>query len=118
MPRARRTQDRRKEHEALVRGPQWQACHALPCYACGAEPAAGGINEAHHEPPVSVGGTDADCIPLCAACHRRRHQIGGARFWGELELDPEDGKQGVRAYMLAPEARYRGHVRTSGGDDV
>jgi hypothetical protein len=116
-PVAKVNDERREERREVTRGPQWEACHGLNCCACGAEP--NPITEAHHEPPTSRGGEDADCVPLCTPCHVRRHTIGERSFWGELDLNPEDMKDAVRAYMASPVARYRKHVpavQHEGGD--
>ena len=70
------------KHQAFIR--------SLPCVACG-KPApsecarVGGGLQPH----------DGDAVPLCGpetvwddCCHRRQHQMGRARFWAELGIDP------------------------------
>lgn len=71
---------------------QAAACRGMPCYACGAP----GPSQPHHEPPRSVGGSDADTVPLCIACHARRHAVGARPFWSELGKTPEEAKAHVR----------------------
>jgi hypothetical protein len=74
-------------------GPQSEACRTLPCAVCGVD----GPSDPHHEPLRSLGGTDRDTVPLCRACHSRRHRSTAPAFW--LTMDPEDVKFGVRAWM-------------------
>lgn len=100
---------RQAERKAVTRGPQWDACHDLPCVSCGQSPTKERPTEAHHEPPVARGGVDADCVPLCPDCHTRRHTVGEVTFWHDLALGPDDVKDAVRAWMASPVARYRSH---------
>lgn len=86
-------------------GPQAELCRRLPCCAC--VMALGsmetfersvalciddrsmelGPSEPHHEPPRSCGGVDRDCAPLCATCHRYRHDWGEVRFCAHYRID-------------------------------
>ena len=70
------------KHQAFIR--------SLPCVACG-KPAPSEC--------ASVGGglppNDGYAVPLCGpatvwddCCHSRQHQMGRARFWSELGIDP------------------------------
>jgi hypothetical protein len=75
-------------HQAFIR--------SLPCVACG-KPApsecaclAGGT-----EGCIGLQPNDRYTVPLCGpttvwddCCHSRQHQIGRARFWSELGIDP------------------------------
>lgn len=96
--------ERREQAHADAFGPQSEACRLLPCAACGYL----GASIPHHEPAQSVGGLDADTLPLCdfkhrgrPGCHQRRHQWGAPRFWSELGLEPQDVQQAVRDWMAA-----------------
>lgn len=48
--------------------------------------------EAHHEPPISHGGTDLDTVPLCDEHHDLRHDVIGdaLEFWSLHGLDWRD----------------------------
>jgi hypothetical protein len=75
-PVKRENRKRAGERRAKAFGPQSRFCRTLPCCVCGEVP-----SDPHHEPPRSVGGLDADTVPLCRKCHNRRHAQGAARFW-------------------------------------
>jgi hypothetical protein len=58
---------------------------SLALFACGWRKYRGGldsvpVNDAHHEPPRSVGGKDGDTVPLCRAHHEERHSVGRSAF--------------------------------------
>jgi SWIM zinc finger len=97
-----RNPERAAESHAEAFGPQADACRALNCCVCGAS----APSEPHHEPPRSVGGKDEDAVPLCRACHQRRHTVGFYSFWSAAGIDPETAKDGVRAWMGTGAARY------------
>jgi hypothetical protein len=75
-------------------GAQALLCRRLPCCACRRKfwdmtvstfitcpnTQADDMCHAHHEPPRSCGGKDADTVPLCAAHHHERHSIGVRSF--------------------------------------
>jgi hypothetical protein len=99
-------------HEELF-GEQAAACRTLPCAACGWTPGAFQQCDPHHEPPVSLGGTDRDAVPLGPSparegrgwgcgCHEKRHETTAEEFWSDVCLDPEDVKEGVREWMSSP----------------
>lgn len=92
-PLKKRNANRARVSNAEAFSVQAQACHSLPCYACGSW---AGSSQAHHEPTRAAGGTDRDCIPLCPVCHQRRHDIGAVTFWDELGKTPEMAKDHVR----------------------
>lgn len=99
---------RRARLRATAFAKQAQACYTLPCYGCARE----GCSVPHHEPPRSVGGTDADALPLCdltrmngkPGCHQRRHNQGPVTFWKKLGFSPEEAKENTRiqAGLLPP----------------
>lgn len=89
-------------------GPQADCCRRLPCAACGKAPTKEQPSDPHHEPPRSLGGTDKDTVPLCRACHELRGASTPEAFWSAVGLDPEDVKDGVRAYMTSPLAQMNG----------
>lgn len=102
----RGTSQRARERRAEVEGRQWELCHTTACAACwvleqrhlglpidwsqlpmldAGEPR----SEGHHEPDRSLGGKDADCLPLGPSkikggCghHDQRTKLGAAAFWG------------------------------------
>lgn len=74
--------DRRARLRAAQFGPQAALCRFASCCVCSRRPA-----EPHHVVPRSRGGTDADCVPLCAACHGRGHAVGWATFESETGVD-------------------------------
>lgn len=59
---------------------------AHPCLKCGR----GAPVEAHHEPMGRTGmgikPPDYHAVPLCSACHQRRHQQGPREFWGHFDI--------------------------------
>lgn len=103
-PMAKRNEERHAERQAVRFGPQAEACRRLPCVSCGHVPAPDHPNDAHHEPPDS---TDRETVPLCRACHQRRHNVGEVTFWTDLQLHPADVQEAVRDYMHSPLA-WRG----------
>ena len=76
-------------------GPQAAWCRACYCQMCGKPPPC----DPHHEPSRSRGGSDEDTVPLCRACHRRRHQMGARAFWRDAD-EPERIKRDVQASMV------------------
>jgi hypothetical protein len=92
MPASRipRTVMRSKPKPNLRRPAQHLAfVRQLPCVACGkAAP-----SEAAHVRTATDGGIgvkpgDRYAVPLCAACHAKRHRIGELTFWSGLRIDP------------------------------
>lgn len=78
-------------------GPQAKRCRERPCCVCSAmRKAQPNPTEAHHEPPLSHGGTDRDTVPLCGSHHRQRHRMNAARFWALHELKLEAVKADAR----------------------
>lgn len=114
QPRKRLTQharvnpvnvERRAQTKAIVEGPQWAACHLMPCIVCGAEPP----SEAHHVEARQyggVGGDDSRCVPLCTPCHRRHDHMGALSFWESENIHPDDAVQWVQEQMEKPSVRY------------
>lgn len=97
-PMRRWNPERVEERKEVTDGPQSDACRAIGvCCCCGRA----GMTVPHHEPPRSVGGIDADTLPLLNQCHGRRHQQGPLTFWRQVGLDPEDLKAGMRAWVSA-----------------
>lgn len=79
-------------------GPQADACRIMGvCCACGKDRP----TEPHHEPPVSLGGTVNDTVPMCRPCHDEREGTTARAFWKRLQLDPEDVKLAVRDWLAA-----------------
>lgn len=103
-PMPKRNEERHADRVAMKFGPQAEACRRLPCVACGHEPTPERPNDPHHEPPDT---TDAETVPLCRACHTRRHTVGEVKFWNDLQLHPADVQDAVREYMHSP-AAWRG----------
>ncbi|HEY7770481.1 hypothetical protein, partial [Longimicrobium sp.] len=94
-----RNDERAAEKRVVKFGPQADACRSLPCIGCGQDATPDCPTDPHHEPQDS---TDADTVPLCRACHTRRHAVGPVTFWAELGVDPEEIKQAVRDWMANP----------------
>jgi hypothetical protein len=72
--------------KAVAFGVQAGLCRTLPCCACGAAPR----SQAHHEPPRGMGGArgkDSETVPLCAGCHRLRHDVGLLEFTRRTGVD-------------------------------
>lgn len=110
---AKRLARRRKVQDAA----QAEACRTSACCACLASLPKGStliearahgralvdagyrpLNpQAHHEPPRSRGGVDADTVPLCALHHHERHTIGARPFWAKYGLDPQQVKERMAA---------------------
>lgn len=99
---APRNEERHAHQHAQQFGEQAEACRAMPCAACGWTSGPGQRCDPHHEPPVSLGGLDADTVPLCRPCHDARHATTDAAFWSAVGLDPEDAKDAVRVWMRSP----------------
>ena len=97
--------ERRAQTKEITEGPQWAACHTLPCVACGADPP----SEAHHVEARKyggVGGDDSRCVPLCRPCHRRHDHMGALSFWESINIHPDDAVEWVRDQMQEPDVRY------------
>lgn len=75
-------QRRRAERQAAAFGEQAERCRCAPCLVCKAIP-----SDPHHEPTRARGGLDPDTVPLCRACHERRHRIGKAAFERRHDVD-------------------------------
>jgi hypothetical protein len=107
-PLPKRNPERYAKRHAEQFGEQAALCRMLPCRACWAPACAyhlvaarfasvvfetaisttgPAICEAHHEPPRSCGGKDADTVPLCTAHHRERHNIGRRAFEAKYQID-------------------------------
>jgi len=70
--------------EKTNRNPEYLSwIRSKPCLKC----CAPAPSEAHHEAltgkGISCKGSDFETVPLCAECHRARHDIGRISFWGE-----------------------------------
>lgn len=86
-------------------GKQADLVRKLPCCICESEY---GVH-AHHEPPRSRGGMDADTLPLCCNHHHVRHGVAEfeatpALFWAKYRVDPEAVKAELRARLEARRA--------------
>lgn len=70
--------------EKVSKAPRRWTMAGLPAYASLTDPMpmGGWKTDAHHEPPRSRGGTDADTLSLCSPCHRERHDTTAQVFWG------------------------------------
>lgn len=80
-------------------GKQADYVRKLPCCVCGSEWSV----VAHHEPKRSLGGKDADTLPLCVVHHHVRHSptfdVRPAEFWAHYKRDPETVKTGIHEAM-------------------
>ena len=69
---------RNKEYLEFIR--------SKPCFICGQMPAV-----PHHEGlglrGVGMKPPDLWTVPLCHACHTRRHNKGVKTFWGEMNIE-------------------------------
>jgi len=76
-----------------------------PCEGCGSSV---GVS-AHHESALSscngigIKVSDKYCLPLCAECHRLRHDTGPITFWGKERLAglPVQCKRYVNEFLSA-----------------
>lgn len=101
--RQRSSKPSAKRRKAAQEGPQWRLCHETECVACyharfvrqwGRDVAVawsclgpGTDSHGHHEPPRSLGGTDAACLPLCHVHHEQRHRMGFTAFWLCIDVE-------------------------------
>lgn len=101
-PLYRRTPLRRRNLKRLARlraktfGPQAARCRELPCCVCDRAP-----SEPHHVRSRGAGGTDADCVALCRACHDEVHRIGIDSFGERHGVDLRTEARVLAAFMEA-----------------
>ena len=63
---------------------------SLPCLCCGAAPSQAAHVRLSKDGGIGFKPADRYTVPLCWKCHRRQHDIGEVRFWGEHGIDPVD----------------------------
>ncbi len=81
-----RNPERLERRRAWQFGPKADWIRELDCATCGAS----APSDPSHVRSRGAGGTAADLIPQCRACHQRMHETGRWTFEEEVGVDLDD----------------------------